>query len=99
MLQIEAVLCKTGKTNQRKRDLPAHVVIYYVIALTLYMNSSYREVLRCLMEGIRWLLGPEATIKAAGKSFVSPRGSRNPTKDDQLCVFFPLRSKKRFMRQ
>jgi len=24
-------------------------VIYYVIALALYMRSSYREVLRCLL--------------------------------------------------
>ncbi|MBW2145458.1 MAG: transposase domain-containing protein [Deltaproteobacteria bacterium] len=31
------------------RDLPAHVVVYYVIALALYMQSSYREVLRCLL--------------------------------------------------
>lgn len=76
MLQIEAVLCKTGKTSLRKRDLPAHVVIYYVIALSLYMNSSYREVLRCLMEGIRWLLGPEATIKVAGKSGISQARTR-----------------------
>ena len=40
----------------RQRDLPAHVVVYYVIALVLYMHSSYREVLRCLLEGIQWLL-------------------------------------------
>lgn len=76
MLQIEAVLCRTGKTSLRKRDLPAHLVIYYVIALSLYMNSSYREVLRCLMEGIRWLLGPYATIKVAGKSGISQARTR-----------------------
>ncbi|MDP2815052.1 MAG: IS4 family transposase [Rectinemataceae bacterium] len=76
MLQIEAVLCKTGKTSLRKRDLPAHVVIYYVIALSLYMNSSYREVLRCLMEGIRWLLGPDAAVKVAGKSGISQARTR-----------------------
>lgn len=74
--QIEAVLSKTGKTSLRKRDLPAHVVIYYVVALSLYMNSSYREVLRCLMEGIRWLLGPEAIIKVAGKSGISQARTR-----------------------
>jgi len=28
------------------------VVIYYVIALAVYMRSSYREVLRCLLEGV-----------------------------------------------
>jgi hypothetical protein len=37
-------------------------VVYYVIALALYMQSSYREVLRCLLEGVQWLLDPSATI-------------------------------------
>ncbi len=55
---IQTVLGGTGKSSVRQRDLPAHVVVYYVIALALYMQSSYREVLRCLFEGIQWLLGP-----------------------------------------
>jgi hypothetical protein len=59
---IESVLKETGKASIRKRDLPAQVVIYYVIALAFYMQSSYREVLRCLLEGIKWLLGPEAIL-------------------------------------
>jgi len=52
------------------------VVVYYVIALTLYMQSSYREVLRCLLEGIKWLLGPEAIIKVTGKSGISQARTR-----------------------
>ena len=47
----------TGKASERQRDLPAQVMVYYVIALALYMGSSMREVLRCLLEGLRWLLG------------------------------------------
>jgi hypothetical protein len=65
-----------GKTNQRQRDLPAHVVVYYVIALTLYMQVSYREVLRCLLEGIRWLLGPQYAVKVASKSGISQARTR-----------------------
>jgi len=57
--KVIAVVSAAGKTSQRQRDLPAHVVVYYVIALTLYMHVSYREVLSCLVEGVRWLLGPE----------------------------------------
>jgi len=48
---IGPVLSKTGTASVRQRDLPAQVVVYYVIALALYMQSSYREVLRCLLEG------------------------------------------------
>jgi len=31
------------------------------------MGSSTREVLRCLLEGLRWLWGADA-VKVAGKS-------------------------------
>lgn len=67
---------KTGKASIRKRDLPAHVVVYYVIALALYMQSSYREVLRCLLEGIQWLMNPGAMIKVTGKSGISQARTR-----------------------
>jgi hypothetical protein len=74
--KVHAVLRTTGKASVRQRDLPAHVVIYYVIALALYMQSSYREVLRCLLEGVQWLLNPSATVKVAGKSGVSQARTR-----------------------
>ena len=73
---VRAVLAATGTTSRRQRDLPAHVVVYYVIALALYMRSSYREVLRCLLEGVQWLLDPSATVKVAGKSGISQARSR-----------------------
>lgn len=73
---IRAMLGSTGKASLRQRDLPAHVVVYYVIALALYMQSSYREVLRCLVEGIQWLLGPAAVVKVVGKSGISQARTR-----------------------
>jgi len=74
--KIRAVLDETKRASVRERDLPAHVVVYYVIALALYMRSSYREVLRCLLEGVQWLLEPSATVKVAGKSGISQARSR-----------------------
>lgn len=75
--QIRAALAATGKESVRQRDLPAQVVVYYVIALALYMQSSYREVLRCLLEGIQWLLDPSASIiKVAGNSGISQARTR-----------------------
>jgi hypothetical protein len=52
------------------------VVVYYVIALALYMQSSYREVLRCLLEGIQWLLNPAVRVKVTGKSGISQARTR-----------------------
>jgi hypothetical protein len=40
------------------------------------MHSSYREVLRCLLEGVQWLLDPSATVKVAGKSGISQARTR-----------------------
>jgi Insertion element 4 transposase N-terminal/Transposase DDE domain len=74
--RVKAALAATGKESLRQRDLPAHVVVYYVIALALYMQSSYREVLRCLLEGVRWLQEPSVRIRVAGKSGISQARTR-----------------------
>lgn len=74
--RVREVLSETKRSSVRERDLPAHVVVYYVIALALYMRSSTREVLRCLLEGVQWLLEPSVGIKVAGKSGISQARSR-----------------------
>jgi len=74
--QVKALLVELGRASQRERDLPAHVVVYYVIALALYMQASTREVLRCLLEGARWLLAPDAQVKVAGRSGISQARTR-----------------------
>jgi hypothetical protein len=74
--RVNAVLEATGKQSQRRRDLPAPVVVYYAIALALYRQVSYREVLRCLLEGIQWLQGPGTEIPVAGKSGISQARTR-----------------------
>jgi hypothetical protein len=82
--KVNAILQRTGKISQRQRDLPAHVVMYYVLALTLFMQVSYREVLRCLLEGIQWLKMPGTQIKVTGKSGISQARTRlgsNPVKE------------------
>lgn len=73
---VHSVLKATGRASVRERDLPAQVVVYFVIALALFMQASSREVLRCLLEGLQWLLGPPATIKVTGKSGISQARTR-----------------------
>ena len=74
--KVREALKETGRASIRERDLPAQVMVYYVIALALYMNSSYREVLRCVLEGIQWLLEPSAAIKVTGSSGISQARTR-----------------------
>ena len=52
---VDEVLNATGKSEQRKRLLPARVVVYYVLALTLFYGDAYEEVLQKLVNGLRFL--------------------------------------------
>jgi hypothetical protein len=91
--KVREVLKQTNRASIRERDLPAHVVIYYVIALALYMRSSYREVLRCLLEGVQWLLDPSAAVKVAGKSGISQARRRlgpEPLKQLYEAIVAPI---------
>jgi hypothetical protein len=74
--QVRAVLKEAGRESQRQRALPAHVVLYYVIALGLYRPQDTREVLRVLQEGLKAILGPEHEVKTAGKPAISQARSR-----------------------
>src|SRR5215207_3831129 len=73
--EVRQVLAETGRASERERDLPAHVMVYYAVALALYTTASTREVLRCLLEGLRWLWGAEA-VRVAGKSAISQARTR-----------------------
>lgn len=93
---IQRSISDTGKSSKRQRDLPAHVVFYYVIALALYMQSSYREVLRCLLEGIQWLKGPESRVRVTGKSGISQARKRlgyEPMKRVHDATVMPIATK------
>jgi hypothetical protein len=95
--KVREVLTQTKRTSVRERDLPAHVVVYYVIALALYMRSSYREVLRCLLEGVQWLMDPSVELKVAGKSGISQARSRlgsEPLKKLYQAVVGPIAEKR-----
>src|SRR3954454_23906023 len=73
--EVRQVLAETGRASERERDPPARVMVYYAIALALYAGSGTREVLRCLLEGLRWLWGAEA-VRVAGESGISQARTR-----------------------
>jgi Insertion element 4 transposase N-terminal/Transposase DDE domain len=51
---VDRVVEQTGRAEQRRRLLPARVVVYFVLALALYSHAAYEEVMRCLVEGLGW---------------------------------------------
>lgn len=74
--KIKDVIDRCDKNDRRRRDLPAHLMVCFVISMALFMESSYREILRCLLEGIQWIKGPEDPVRIAGKSGISQARQR-----------------------
>jgi hypothetical protein len=52
---VDDVVRETGKREAQSRLLPAHVVVYYVLALNLFFGEAYEEVMRQLVNGLRFL--------------------------------------------
>jgi len=95
--QIRAILKETGRESKRERALPAHVLVYYVIALGLYRSQDTCEVLRVLKQGLKGLPGKKAPVKTAGKSAISQARSRlgaEPMKRLYETVVKPVASAK-----
>lgn len=74
--KVREALRASGTASRRQRDLPAHLTVYYVVALALYMQAAYQEVLRCLLEAVRWILPVDAVVNVCGPSAISQARSR-----------------------
>jgi hypothetical protein len=51
---VDEVLAETGGREKRTRRLPAHVVVYFVVAMAIF-RDGYEEVLRKLVNGLSFL--------------------------------------------
>src|SRR3954463_3945599 len=68
---VDDVLRRSGRQKWRARRLLPRLVVYYVMALTLYAHASYDAVLRELVEGLRWLRWDGAAVGLACKSAIT----------------------------
>jgi len=59
---VQAILAATGREGKRKRLLPASMMVYYVIALGLFVGVGCREVLRRLLDGAMWIWPNEVRV-------------------------------------
>ena len=49
---VEEAIEATAKRERRYRLLPARLVVYYVLAMSLFREAGYEEVMRQLTEGL-----------------------------------------------
>src|SRR6266496_405117 len=69
---VDRAVDQAGVREQRKRTLPARVVVYYLLAMVLFFQSGYGEVWNKLVAGLDWarrfrarmLLGMQPTAAA-----------------------------------
>lgn len=52
---VDDVLRETGRAGQRTRLLPGRVVVYFVLAMCLFFDDAYEEILRKLVNGLALL--------------------------------------------
>ncbi|MFE6946685.1 IS4 family transposase [Streptomyces chartreusis] len=50
---VDRVVAACGRSEQRKRLLPARLVVYFVLGLALFSPAPYLEVMRHLVAGLR----------------------------------------------
>jgi Insertion element 4 transposase N-terminal len=50
---IEEVLDATGRREQRSRRLPAHVMVRFCLAMCLFFDEDYEEVMRKLVGSLK----------------------------------------------
>ena len=52
---VDEILQRYDRKEERRRALPARLMVYFIIAMALFSASAYREVLQNLVEGLRGL--------------------------------------------
>lgn len=69
---VDRVVAACGRAEQRRRLLPARLVVYFVLALALFSPAPYLEGLRHLTEGRRdlgrwgsWRLPAKSSLSRA----------------------------------
>src|SRR5215208_1520914 len=68
---VDRVIAKTGRAEQRQRLLPARVVVYYTLAMCLFAQVGYEEVMRLLVEGLAWMRRWQGAWQVPHKSSIA----------------------------
>jgi hypothetical protein len=73
---VDRVITQTGRAEQRQRLLPARVVLYYTLAMCLFAQVGYEEVMRVLVEGLAWARRWQGRWQVPDKSSIARARAR-----------------------
>ncbi|MFF7452550.1 MULTISPECIES: transposase domain-containing protein [unclassified Streptomyces] len=51
---VDHVVAQCGRAEQRRRMLPARTVVYFVLAMSLFCQRSYRQIVQLLADSLAW---------------------------------------------
>lgn len=68
---VDAVIAECGRTEQRRRSLPARSMAYFAMGMALHSEGSYQDVLALISDGIAWARREEGTARLANKAAIS----------------------------
>ena len=94
---VDAVVRETGREQKRSRLLPARLVVYYVLAMALFSQAGYEEVMRNLIEGLAWESGWQKRWNVPSQPAISQARARlgvEPLKELFARGCVPLATKK-----
>lgn len=68
---VDAVIAECGRTELRRRSLPARSMAYFAMGMALHSKGSYEDVLALISDGAAWAQRSEGAAKLANKAAIS----------------------------
>jgi len=68
---VDAVIAECGRTERRRRSLPARSMAYFAMGMALHSEGSYEDVLALISDGIAWAHRQEGAGRLANKAAIS----------------------------
>lgn len=68
---VDAVIAECGRTEQRRRSLPARSMAYFVMGMALHSDGAYEDVLALISDGLSWAQRSNSSQRLANKAAIS----------------------------
>ncbi len=84
---VDAVIAQCGRTERRRRSLPARSMAYFAMGMALHSEGSYEDVLALISDGIAWAHRQEGSAGGlANKAAISH--ARDRLGPEPMAVLF-----------
>lgn len=67
---VDSVIAECGRTERRRRSLPARSMAYFAMGMALHSEGSYEDVLALISDGIAWVDRAEDARPLANKAAI-----------------------------